>query len=343
LGLTEENQKKPHLVVAALKELYGASIGVSGERPKFLGLIQDESESITSWETRVRNPGAQCEYENFADELMKDQSIAGLASETLCIKLIGKGQGHQDVSQTKVTLKEVVETAKCFEASTYANQLMKTARGNQEQVNFTSKPKTGKEVVHWQLTPCYWCNGSHQQPCQQHCPAYGKRGNKCGIIGHFSCACKSRPSHQKPHQQLNFVKSEPSEEAFVIDGEKTAWSDKRPGRKFFAHLHLIHGGKTKVVQAQIDTASTCNTMPESLLRKLFSSAKISKTKTTISTYGDQTLRPKGQVTLCCERKGKLPLRVPSSRHSTRKTTTSQWSRCTGSALFNDLCRRNSCS
>ena len=37
----------------------------------------------------------------------------------------------------------------------------------------------------------------------------------------------------------------------------------------------------------------------------FCGAKISKTKTTISTYGDQTLQPKGQVTLCCERKGKL--------------------------------------
>ena len=124
-------------------------------------------------------------------------------------------------------------------------------------------------------------------------------------MGHFSPACKSRASHQKLHQQLNFVESNPSEEAFAIDGEKTAWSDKRPGRKFFAHLHLIHGGKTKVVRAQIDTVSTCNTMPESLLRKLFPGAKISKTKTTISTYGDQTLRPKGQVTLSCERKGKL--------------------------------------
>ena len=88
-------------------------------------------------------------------------------------------------------------------------------------------------------------------------------------MGHFSRACKSRASHQKPHQQSNFVESEPSEEAFAIDGEKTARSDKRPGRKFFAHLHLIHGGKTNVVRAQIDTASTCNTMPESLLRKLF--------------------------------------------------------------------------
>ena len=81
LGLSEENQKKPHLVVAALKEFYGASIGVSGERQKFLGLIQNESKSIASWETRVRNQDAQCEYENFAGELMRDQFIAGLASE----------------------------------------------------------------------------------------------------------------------------------------------------------------------------------------------------------------------------------------------------------------------
>ena len=46
-------------------------------------------------------------------------------------------------------------------------------------------------------------------------------------------------------------------------------------------------------------------MPEGVLRKLFPCAEISKKKATISTYGDQTLRAKGQVTLCCERKGKF--------------------------------------
>ncbi len=84
-----------------------------------------------------------------------------------------------------------------------------------------------------------------------------------------------------------------------MDGEKTAWSD------MVTHLYLIHGGKTKVGRDQIDTASTCNTMHQILLRKLFSGAKISKTKTTISTYGDQTLQPEVKVTLCWERKGKL--------------------------------------
>ena len=75
-----------------------------------------------------------------ADELMRDHFIAGLTSDTLRVKLIGKG--HRDIAQTKVTLREVVEVAKTFEATVFANQLMKTARDTQqEQVNCTSKSK----------------------------------------------------------------------------------------------------------------------------------------------------------------------------------------------------------
>ena len=59
LGLTKANQKKLDLVLAALRECYGASIGVSGERQKFLRFMQEESESIASWETRICNQGAQ--------------------------------------------------------------------------------------------------------------------------------------------------------------------------------------------------------------------------------------------------------------------------------------------
>ena len=77
------------------------------------------------------------------------------------------------------------------------------------------------------------------------------------------------------------------------------------GRKLFAHLHLIQGGKTKVVKAQIDSASTYNTMPSSLLNELFPDAKISKTRSKINTYGRETMRPKGQVTLFCDRKEKI--------------------------------------
>ena len=88
LVLAEDDQKKPHMVLNALREYYGASIGVSGEQQKFLRLLQNENESIASWETRVRNQASQCEYENFADELTRDQFIASLTSESLRVNYI---------------------------------------------------------------------------------------------------------------------------------------------------------------------------------------------------------------------------------------------------------------
>ena len=53
LGLSEAEQKKPHLVLQALREYYGASIGLSGERQKFLRLLQQDGESISSWDSSV--------------------------------------------------------------------------------------------------------------------------------------------------------------------------------------------------------------------------------------------------------------------------------------------------
>ena len=46
-------------------------------------------------------------------------------------------------------------------------------------------------------------------------------------------------------------------------------------------------------------------MPSSLLSELFPNAKISKTRSKINIYGSETMRPKGQITLCCDRKGKI--------------------------------------
>ena len=114
-------------------------------------------ESIASWQTRIRNQAAQCEYENFADELMRDQCIAGLTSEPLRVKLFGRGHRHRDTAQSKVTLREVVEIAKSHEATTFANQLMKNARGTQqEQVNFTKKTTPENRSSDTLTAACFW-------------------------------------------------------------------------------------------------------------------------------------------------------------------------------------------
>ena len=132
-------------------------------KDKFLRLMQNKDESIGSWETRIRNQALQCEYENFADEFMQDQFIAGLTSETLSVKLIGKGHRHRDAAQTKDKLREVVEIAKSFEKTTFANQLMRTVRStHREQVNFMNKSTRENQTSAPPTPLCFWCRGAIQ-------------------------------------------------------------------------------------------------------------------------------------------------------------------------------------
>ena len=145
------------------------------------------------------------------------------------------------------------------------------------------------------------CSGNHKEPRQLHCPAFRKRCNTCSIIGHFSRARRSKRKSQR--REANLVASEQDEEAFTSEAISASSTGKKSATKFFAHLHLVYKGKTKVIRAQIDSAFPCNTIPEGSLHKLFPGIKISKAS--ISTYGYQILHPKGQVTLCCERRGKF--------------------------------------
>ena len=180
---------------------------------------------------------------------------------------------------------------------------MKNARGtHQGQVNFTKKTTPGNHSSDTLTAACLLCHGDHTSHREQHCPVFGKRCNNCGISGHFARACtRGTRTGRRRQQQSNFVQDDPDEEAFVVNCQAVQVGAK----KFLAHLHLIHRRQSKVVQVQIDSASTSNTMPSSVLSQLFPDVKITKTESRISTYGSQTMKPKGQVTPVCERKGKL--------------------------------------
>ena len=97
------------MVINALKKYNDAIIGVLGERKKFFCMLLNEEESIASWESKIHTQAAQCEYETFADELMRDQFTAGLASEPLLVIVIRKSHWHTDTLRSKVTLREFIE------------------------------------------------------------------------------------------------------------------------------------------------------------------------------------------------------------------------------------------
>ena len=169
---------------------------------------------------------------------------------------------------------------------------MRTVRStHREQVNFMNKSTRENQTSAPPTPLCFWFRSCHPSPRQHHCPAFGKRCSKCGIVGHFARACKGGTRKQAGNRrQSNFVDDD-ADEAFVAECKAT----HRPAKKFVAHLHLVHDGKSKIVRAQIDSASTCNTMPSNLLSQLFPNLKVSKTRSRISTYGSQKMRQKRQT------------------------------------------------
>ena len=113
---------------------------------------------------------------------MKDQFIAGLVSEQLCVKLIGKGHRHRDGDRSKVSLCEVVEIAKAYEATTITNKLMKNAReSRQEQVIYSNsqrrqpvnRDRRDFTIPQQTITRmCSYYGVQHKQPRQQFLPCF---------------------------------------------------------------------------------------------------------------------------------------------------------------------------
>ena len=192
------------------------------------------------------------------------------------MKLIGKGHRHK-TTQAKVKLREVVEIAKTFEANTFANQLMKSARNTQqEQVKYTTKSP--------QSSQCFWCGGKHQQPRQPYCPASVQGGTR----------------QQARQQQSNFArktqKRKPSLQSVIRP------NGLRENILLICNLNMER--KQKSCRSTLHPLA-CNTISSTLLRKLIPNAEIRRTRSKINTYGSDTMRPEGQVTLCCERRGRI--------------------------------------
>ena len=78
------------------------------------------------------------------------------------------------------------------------------------------------------------------------------------------------------------------------------------GRKFFSHLRLgVTKDLTKSIRVQLNTASTCNTIPERLTQSLIPRGQkianyLTPSKATLFTYDNSKLTPMGKLELLAE-------------------------------------------
>ena len=95
-------------------------------------------------------PSQKREYQDFAEQIRRDQFFASLTTDALRVKLIGKRYGQKTNHRQKIWGNHVCESA---------NENSQKRNTHQEQVNNTTK------TMH--LSQCFWCGGKHQQPRRQ--------------------------------------------------------------------------------------------------------------------------------------------------------------------------------
>ena len=75
---------------------------------------QEDQESVTAWEGRVKEQSRRLEYCNKCeDQLLRDKFISGITNERLMSKLLDKG--HRDKTTKEiVSFKTMLQVAKNF-------------------------------------------------------------------------------------------------------------------------------------------------------------------------------------------------------------------------------------
>lgn len=110
------------------------------------------------------------------------------------------------------------------------------------------------------------------------------------------------PYHNQQNTSFPYEDQWEPEETFHTERENAM------GKRFFANLELSSTGNNfDTIKCQIDTAATCNTMPENLLRGLRTPPALMKSNTRLIPYGGPPIQPLGRVQLLCHRQAKYQI------------------------------------
>jgi transposase InsO family protein len=325
------DKTKPWIWMEKLAEYFGGQDTVMADRFEFQEQKQLPSESITDWETRIRQSANPLEYDEMNDQMMRDKFVFGLHSKDIRGELLKLR--HRNPDGSILTLMQASQDASRLESAQQTNKRVEATTTN-EQVNWTSR--SGKEErpdrKPWQ---CWYCGGFEKHFWRE-CPANGKQCSRCEGWNHLAKVCPGEKNRQsargrgrgrgrgrppappqsqsrKPQQvhQMSETQDEiPDEYDFKYDYDHTYSLDVHEvgttngtKNKYFATLKLsTTEDVSAIVNCQIDSAATVNTMPEHILRRFRNPPKMQRTKVLLHPYSGPPIKPIGSVELVCERK-----------------------------------------
>ena len=306
----EGDDKKFDKVTKAFRAYCEPRKNILYERHGFWNLQQLEEESIDGYLTRLKLKVDACEYDKegwpaaVRLEVLRDKFVFGLLDDSLKERLL---------RENELDLTKAVEIAHRQESSKRHIKDMSTkpvintlSRGH--TMRHSSRQGTDTHIT------CRCCGKQHKP---KQCPAYGQICTRCQKPNHFAKMCKTKlvprktvatKGRQKYLKKLHVVEtdqetesdqeSQNSDESYTlgmyplkINGieKQTAW------------LSTVRTQSGKVT-FKLDTGAEANVIPIEVFNQLTNTPQVQPTKTKLTAYGGNTIRPLGTCTLQCTSK-----------------------------------------
>ena len=290
-----ENENMDYdVIIAKFDEHFAPRKNLTFIRFTFLTARQQEDEKFDEYYTRLRKLSENCEFQNLRDSLIKDLIIIGIRDKRIQEKLLRVND---------ITLEQVLDNCRAFEASKIQTKFLQKADSNSSQhtadhsginINQVKTSQNKDDHIH----KCKFCSGSHPRGS---CPAYSRTCNKCFKKGHFAKCCTTHaqkphqkkpsynrsPHHKKGNKKVDVLTNEPesSDEFFIgtIDSSESTneWN-----------INLITNGTQ--INYKIDSGAQANILPYTYYQRLKNRPKLHKSNSKLSAYSGAQIKVVGK-------------------------------------------------
>ena len=281
LPLDNENKQNIKSILDALEEYFKPDLNVTYERFIFNTCDQQNHESIDEYVNKLKGLSETCEFRTLRDSLIKDRIVLGTKNKQVQVTLPNRKDLTLDKALSLCRNSELTEQhlIRINDAS--------TVRAVQKSIHKKEKERKLDQIN------CEYCGLKH---AKRKCPAYGKTCRKCNKKNHFANVCKTKVKSAVKclrTSSANDVHFE-TDDLFCLTHDIGSINTKE--KRWFMTIKMqIPNHEPQLVQCQLDTGSTCNTISYQDFCKICTDeSKLKDSNVKLKLYDGTILTPRSQ-------------------------------------------------